>query len=89
MSASMKNPLNLLPQQQVVSSGYMSLSVGGAASIAVGLILAIAAPVCVVLGCRGMWCLIKRRGDDKKNTRSSSDKQESGDDGYEVPGVYW
>ena len=77
----------VIPATSGKCSGNTSLSVGGAAGIAVALTLVIAAPVCVVLGCCGMWCLMKRRGDNKRNTCSSGDKQESADDGYEVPGV--
>ena len=61
----------VIPATSGKCSGHTSLSVGGAAGIAVALTLVIAAPVCVVLACCGMKCLMKRRGDNKRNTCSS------------------
>ena len=41
-----------------------------------------------VLGCLGMWCLVRRRRGKKKDPpRSSSDKEELADNVYEEPDV--
>ena len=82
------NQVSSVTSLQPVILTNCGFSVGGVAGVAVGLTLVVAVPVGAVLGCLGMWCLVRRRGGKKKDPpRSSSDKEELTDDVYEEPDV--
>ena len=61
------------------------LSVGLAAGIAVALFLLVVLPVGVVLGCCGMWCLMRKKGGYSPSGGEGEKEMELAEEVYEGP----
>ena len=68
--------------------GDDSLTSGAVAAIAVTVTLLAAVPVGVVLGCCGMWCLMRSRGYKGVCISSEREKRELGGEGDKTGVIY-